>query len=114
VIGKGGYVYLPQGVPSDSIRFAEGTEILHYREYGEAGFDAVDSVDAPRWADAREDVIVIDTEAMAFDAVPNAGPMPGRERRVTKVPVAGRSGISGPLAGLGCARRPLVALSKED
>ncbi|HET8970737.1 MAG TPA: DUF4437 domain-containing protein, partial [Candidatus Nanopelagicales bacterium] len=76
-IGKGGYVYAPKGVPTDAITFAEGSQILHYREYGDAGFDAVDSLAAPRWADAREDVIVIDTEAMKFDAVPNPGPMPG-------------------------------------
>ncbi len=76
-IGKGGYVYVPKGVPSEALQFSEGTEILHYREYGDAGFDAVDSVRAPRWADAREDVIVIDTEAVQFDAVPNPGPMPG-------------------------------------
>jgi hypothetical protein len=37
VIGKGGYVYVPKGVPAEAIRFAEGTEILHYREYGGAG-----------------------------------------------------------------------------
>ena len=77
VIGKGGYLYLPQGVPADSVRFAEGSTVLHYREYGDAGFDPVDSLAAPRWQQAREDVIVIDTEAMQFDAVPNAGPMPG-------------------------------------
>lgn len=76
-IGKGGYVYAPKGVPTDAIRFAEGTRILHYREYGDAGFDPVDSLAAPRWADAREDVIVIDSEAMKWDAVPNPGPMPG-------------------------------------
>lgn len=76
-IGKGGYVYAPKGVPVDSIRFAEGTKILHYREYGDAGFDAVDSVSAPRWADAQEDVIIVDTLARTWDAVPNAGPMPG-------------------------------------
>lgn len=76
-IGKGGYVYAPKGVPTAAITFAEGTKILHYREYGDAGFDSVDSLAAPRWADAREDVIVIDTEAMTFDAVPNPGPMPG-------------------------------------
>ncbi len=76
-IGKGGYVYAPQGVPVEAIRFSEGTKILHYREYGDAGFDAVDSALAPRWADAREDVIVIDSEAMNWDAVPNPGPMPG-------------------------------------
>ena len=76
-IGKGAYVYAPKGVPTDAIRIAEGSQILHYREYGDAGFDPVDSLAAPRWADAREDVIVIDTEAMQFDAVPNPGPMPG-------------------------------------
>jgi hypothetical protein len=77
VIGKGGYVYAPKGVPTDAIRFPEGTKILHYREYGDAGFDPVDSLAAPRWADAQEDIIVIDSEAMKWDAVPNAGPMPG-------------------------------------
>ncbi len=80
VIGKGGYLYLPKGVPADSVRFTEGSRVLHYREYGDAGFDPLDSVDwagAPRWTTAREDVIVIDTEAMQFDAVPNPGPMPG-------------------------------------
>ncbi|WP_194846692.1 DUF4437 domain-containing protein [Mumia zhuanghuii] len=76
-IGKGGYLYAPKGVPNDYVRIAEGTKILHYREYGDAGFDAVDSVAAPRWSDAREDVIVIDSEAMKWDAVPNPGPMPG-------------------------------------
>ena len=77
-IGKGGYVYAPQGVPIDYLKVAEGTKILHYREYGDAGFDPVDSLaGATRWADAREDVIVIDSDAMKWDAVPNPGPMPG-------------------------------------
>lgn len=76
-IGKGAYLFVPKGVPAQALRFSEGSQILHYREYGDAGFDPVESVDAPRWADAREDVIVIDTEAMTFDAVPNPGPMPG-------------------------------------
>ncbi|MEV4752788.1 DUF4437 domain-containing protein [Streptosporangium sp. NPDC049248] len=76
-IGKGGYLYLPKGVPADAVTFAEGTRILHYREYGDAGFDPVQSLAAPRWEGAREDVIVIDSEAMRWDAVPNAGPMPG-------------------------------------
>ena len=77
-IGKGGYVYAPKGVPIDYLKVAEGTKILHYREYGDAGFDPVDSLaGATRWADAREDVIVIDSDAMKWDAVPNPGPMPG-------------------------------------
>ncbi len=77
-IGKGGYVYAPKGVPVDYLKVAEGTKILHYREYGDAGFDAVDSLaGAKAWDDAREEVIVIDSEAMNWDAVPNPGPMPG-------------------------------------
>lgn len=76
-IGKGGYVYAPRGVPTEAVTFSEGTRILHYREYGDAGFDPVQSTGAPRWKDAREDVLVIDTEAMKWDAVPNPGPMPG-------------------------------------
>lgn len=76
-IGKGGYVYAPRGVPTDSITFAEGTKILHYREYGDAGFDAVDSLNAPRYKGAREDVVVLDTQAMKWDEVLNPGPMPG-------------------------------------
>ncbi|NPC97609.1 DUF4437 domain-containing protein [Nocardioides sp. zg-DK7169] len=77
-IGKGGYVYAPKGVPVDYLKVAEGTKLLHYREYGDAGFDAVDSLaGAKAWDDAREDVIVIDSEAMKWDAVPNPGPMPG-------------------------------------
>ncbi|MFI6540084.1 DUF4437 domain-containing protein [Nonomuraea sp. NPDC050547] len=72
-LGQGGYVYAPKGVPVEAITFAEGTRILHYREYGDAGFDA----GAARWAEAREDVIVMDSAAMEWDAVPNPGPMPG-------------------------------------
>ena len=76
-IGKGAYLYLPKGVPADGLRFAEGTRALHYREYGDAGFDPVDSVDAPRWKDAYEDVIVEDTEAREWEPVAVEGPMPG-------------------------------------
>ncbi|OLT21631.1 hypothetical protein BJF79_15245 [Actinomadura sp. CNU-125] len=76
-IGAGGYVYAPKGVPADAVTFAEGTRILHYREYGDAGFDPVDGLGAPRWKDAYEDVIVVDSEGMRWDAVPKAGPMPG-------------------------------------
>ena len=47
-IGKGGYVYAPKGVPIDYLTVAEGTKILHYREYGDAGFDAVDSLAGAR------------------------------------------------------------------
>ncbi|MDI2132431.1 DUF4437 domain-containing protein [Yinghuangia seranimata] len=77
VIGKGSYVHAPKGVPVEAVRFAEGTRILHYREYGDAGFDPVDSVAAPPRADARGEVTVHDSAGMDWIAVPNAGPMPG-------------------------------------
>ena len=76
-VGKGGYLYAPKGVPFDWVRFAAGTKILHYREYGDAGFDPVDSVAAPGWDGTYEEVIVDDTEAREWHDVPNPGPMPG-------------------------------------
>ncbi|GGT16881.1 DUF4437 domain-containing protein [Nonomuraea spiralis] len=72
-IGRGGYVHAPKGVPAEAVTFAEGTRILHYREYGDAGFDP----GAARRPGAGDDVIVLDSAAMTWDAVPNAGPMPG-------------------------------------
>ena len=90
-IGKGGYVQAPRGVPMDSIFFKEGTRILHYREYGDAGFDEVDNVNAPRWKDAAYgDITIEDTEARQWDEVPNPGPMPGLLIKYLKVdPITG-------------------------
>ncbi|MBF6331163.1 DUF4437 domain-containing protein [Nocardia transvalensis] len=89
-IGPGAYVFAPKGVPVEAMSFFEGTKILHYREYGDAGFDPVDSTAAPRWPDAREDVIVLDTEAMPWQPVPNEGPMPGMVIKYLHVdPVSG-------------------------
>ena len=76
-LGPGGYVHAPKGVPTDWVRAAAGTRILHYREYGDAGFDAVDSAAAPRWPDAREDVTLVDSGAMQWEPVAKAGPMAG-------------------------------------
>ncbi|WP_157249212.1 DUF4437 domain-containing protein [Nonomuraea typhae] len=72
-LGPGGYVHAPKGVPAEAVAFSAGARILHYREYGDAGFDP----GARRWADARENVTVIDSGTMAWDAVPKPGPMPG-------------------------------------
>lgn len=77
VLGKGGYVHAPKGVPAEPLRFAEGTRILHYREYGDAGFDAVESASAPGWPDARGGITVHASAESDWLAVPNAGPMPG-------------------------------------
>ena len=63
-IGPGGYVHAPMGVPVDAMTFAEGTQILHYREYGDAGFDRTDNANVGRWKDARGEIIVIDSDAM--------------------------------------------------
>lgn len=90
-IGNGGYVQAPRGVPMDSIFFKEGTQILHFREYGDAGFDEVDNVNAPRWKDAAYgDITIEDTEARQWDDVPNPGPMPGLMIKYLKVdPITG-------------------------
>lgn len=77
VVGPGGYLYVPRGVASDALRFAEGTQVLHHREYGDAGFDPTDSADAPAWDDAREQVVLLDSAAMEWEEVPKEGPMPG-------------------------------------
>ena len=78
IMGKGAYVHAPKGVPMDWIKFKEGSRVLHYREYGDAGFDGLDSVSAPRWKDARGEITVIDSDAgMAWKEVPVAGPQPG-------------------------------------
>ena len=50
-----------------------GTKILHYREYGDWGFDAVDqSKDG-----AHGELTTWDTEAMEWNPVLTEGPMPG-------------------------------------
>ncbi|MEU8135081.1 DUF4437 domain-containing protein [Streptodolium elevatio] len=77
VLGKGGYVHAPKGVPAKALRFTEGSRILHYREYGDAGFDAVDSASDPGWPDARGEITVRASAESDWLAVPNAGPMPG-------------------------------------
>jgi hypothetical protein len=72
-MGKGGYIHAPKGVPTAPIRIREGSKVLHYREYGDAGFDA----GAQRWADALGDETLTDTQAMKYDPELTVGPMPG-------------------------------------
>ncbi len=89
-IGKGGYVQAPKGVPMADISFKEGTQLLHYREYGDIGFDPVAGVNAPRWHGANGEITIIDSEAMKWDEVANPGPMPGLQIKYLKVdPVTG-------------------------
>lgn len=70
-LGKNGYVQVPKGVPMDWIKVKRGSRILHWREYGDAGFDP----DAARWAGADEDVTVVDPTGMEWTAAPTMGPI---------------------------------------
>ncbi|MET7396808.1 DUF4437 domain-containing protein [Dactylosporangium sp. NPDC005572] len=68
-LGPGGYLQVPKGVPMDWIKVREGSHVLHWREYGDAGFDPD--------AQAREEgtVTVADPDAMPWVAAPTVGPL---------------------------------------
>lgn len=70
-IGKYGYLHVPKGVPMDWIKVKAGTKLLHWREYGDCGFD----VGAGRWADARGEVGVNDPTVTEWTAAPTQGPI---------------------------------------
>lgn len=72
-LGPGGYLHAPKGIATPHLRFTAGTRILHYREYGDAGFDP----GRASLADAKGDVTVLDTQAMEWQPVQTAGPAPG-------------------------------------
>ncbi len=76
-MGKGGYVYAPRGSRPTALRFREGSRSCTTASTATPASTRSTRSPPPRWADAREDVIAIDTEAVQFDAVPNPGPMPG-------------------------------------
>jgi hypothetical protein len=73
LLGKGGYVHAGKGVLTPYLRAKAGTKVLHYREYGDAGFDEADA-DRP---DAEEELIVLDTASMPWLDVEKPGPKPG-------------------------------------
>lgn len=75
-IGKGGYIQAPQGVAMPHLKVAEGSKLLHYREYGDAGFDAGDR-DRPGTRPERGGLTVLDTGAMEWAAVQKEGPAAG-------------------------------------
>ncbi|GIF98694.1 DUF4437 domain-containing protein [Catellatospora citrea] len=70
-LGAGGYVQVPKGVPMDWIKVREGSRVLHWREYGDCGFDP----DARRWADAVGEVTVLDSNRMEWTEAPSVGPL---------------------------------------
>lgn len=73
VMGPGGYVHAPKGVAIPKMEAKEGTRVLLFREYGDWGFETVESN-----ADyAREPLTVIDTSKIDWTAVDKPGPKPG-------------------------------------
>lgn len=72
-LGKGGYIHAPKGVAIPTMQAKEGTRILLYREFGDWQFDATDS----NADDAREKLIVLDTQKMDWLDVDKPGPKPG-------------------------------------
>jgi hypothetical protein len=73
VLGRGAYVHAPKGRVMPAVRAAEGTRILLYREFG--GWEFIRTDRSADWA--REDLIVLDTEAMEWAPVDKPGPKPG-------------------------------------
>jgi hypothetical protein len=72
-LGQGGYLHAPKGVAIPQLRFKEGTRVLHYREYGDWGFEEA-TEDRP---EARGSLTVLDTESMTWEKVATPGPAPG-------------------------------------
>lgn len=72
-LGRGGYIQAPKGVVMPWMKAREGTRILHYREYGDWGFEAADK---SRKGSSGE-LTVLDTEAIPWAAVDKPGPKPG-------------------------------------
>ena len=72
-LGKGGYIHAPKGVAIPYLKAKEGTRILLYREFGDWGFEETDR----NHKDAREELIVLDTESIQWNEVKVAGPAPG-------------------------------------
>ncbi|WP_406316025.1 DUF4437 domain-containing protein [Streptosporangium sp. NBC_01639] len=68
-LGPGGYVQVPKGVPMDWVKVREGSRILHWREYGDAGFD----VGGPRRAGGEP--VIVDADRIEWTAAPTAGPL---------------------------------------
>ncbi|MEV6342809.1 DUF4437 domain-containing protein [Actinoplanes sp. NPDC051851] len=71
-LGPGGYVQVPKGAPMDWIKVREGSRILHWREYGDAGFDPLVSV---KETDAEGRATVIDANTMDWVEAPSVGPL---------------------------------------
>lgn len=72
-LGKGGYVHAPRDVVMPWVKASEGTRILLYREFGDWAFEASER----NGPNAREELIVLDTEAIPWEPVQIAGPPTG-------------------------------------
>jgi hypothetical protein len=67
-IGAGGYIQVPQGQAMDWIKIREGSRVLHWREYGDCGFD-------PQTSGPLGDVTVVDANQMEWTEAPSVGPL---------------------------------------
>ncbi|MFF5083766.1 DUF4437 domain-containing protein [Actinoplanes sp. NPDC000266] len=68
-LGPGGYVQVPKGVRMDWLKVREGSRVLHWREYGDCGFDP----DARATEEGA--ATVVDAEKQEWVAAPTIGPL---------------------------------------
>jgi hypothetical protein len=71
-LGPGGYIQVPKGHAMDWIKIREGSRILHWREYGDCGFDPLTTV---KETDASSEVTVVDASTMEWTEAPSVGPL---------------------------------------
>ncbi|MEV6299986.1 DUF4437 domain-containing protein [Actinoplanes sp. NPDC051861] len=69
-LGPGGYVQVPKGNAMDWLKIREGAQVLHWREYGDCGFDPLTSV-----GDSPSEVTVVDANTLSWTEAPSVGPL---------------------------------------
>jgi hypothetical protein len=77
-LGAGGYLQIPKGTAMDWLKVREGSRILHWREYGDAGFDPfvnLREASAKAAPESSEGVTVVDANTMEWTEAPSVGPL---------------------------------------
>jgi hypothetical protein len=74
-LGPGGYVQVPKGVPMDWVKIREGSHVLHWREYGDCGFDPATNYAEAAAKGIAGEASVVDSNAMEWVAAPTVGPL---------------------------------------
>jgi hypothetical protein len=72
-MGPGAYLQAPKGALAPAVSFTAGSLVLHFREYGQNGFEATDTARA----DATHEATIVDSGNMEYDAVLTVGPPAG-------------------------------------